>query len=173
MAQKEKRKLRKELSLFFMVCFTLTAMLNIATLGIVSSQGAQVFPWLLITALTFLIPYGLLMAELGSTFPEEGGSYVWCRLAGGRLFAAIASIFYWDSNPFWVGGTLAVTAIAAVKTFFFGGSSEVLFGGSRLIDTVLEILIALAFICFTTWSAIVSLRIGKMVFNDGDHMGAL
>src|SRR5579883_3523860 len=101
-AQKEKRKLRKELSLFFMVCFTLTAMINIDTLGAVSSQGGQVFPWLLITALTFLIPYGLLTAELGSTFPEEGGIYVWCKLAGGRFFAAIASIFYWVSNPLWV-----------------------------------------------------------------------
>ncbi|WP_069804167.1 APC family permease [Thermogemmatispora onikobensis] len=159
-AQKEKRKLRKELSLFFMVCFTLTAMINIDTLGAVSSQGGQVFPWLLITALTFLIPYGLLTAELGSTFPEEGGIYVWCKLAGGRFFAAIASIFYWVSNPLWVGGTLAVTTIAALKTFWFG-NSDLLFGGNRVSDAIVEIVIALVFIWFTTWSAIVSLRIGK------------
>ncbi len=157
---REKRKLRKELTLFFMVCFTLTAMINIDTLGAVSSQGPQVFPWLLITALTFLIPYGLLTAELGSAFPQEGGIYVWCKLAGGRLFAAIASIFYWVSNPLWVGGTLAVTCIAVIKTFWFG-KSDLLFGGNNVTNALVEIILAVVFIWLTTWSAIISLRIGK------------
>ena len=157
---KEKRKFRKELSLFFMVCFTITAMVNIDTLGAVSSQGGQVLPWLLISALTFLLPYGLLMAELGSTFPEEGGMYFWCKRAGGRVFASIASIFYWVSNPLWVGGTLSVTAIAAIKTFWFGNPS-MLFGGSPITDALTEIIIALLFIWGTTWSAIISLRVGK------------
>lgn len=157
---KEKRKLRKELNLFFMICFTVTAMVNIDTLGAVSSQGGQVLPWLLISALTFLVPYGLLMAELGSTFPEEGGMYFWCKLAGGRIFAAVASIFYWVSNPLWVGGTLAVTAIATIKTFWFG-NPDILFGGSPITDALIEIVIALVFIWGTTWSAILSLRVGK------------
>ncbi len=157
---KEKKKLRKEFNLFFMVCFTVTAMVNIDTLGAVSSQGGQVLPWLLISALTFLIPYGLLMAELGSTFPEEGGMYFWCKLAGGRVFAAIASIFYWVSNPLWVGGTLAVTTIAAIKTFWLGDPNA-LFGGSAATDATLEIVIALIFIWGTTWSAIIALRVGK------------
>ena len=157
---REKRKLRKELNLFFMICFTVTAMVNIDTLGAVSSQGGQVLPWLLISALTFLLPYGLLMAELGSTFPEEGGMYFWCKRAGGRAFAAVASIFYWVSNPLWVGGTLAVTTIAAIKTFWFG-NPDMMFGGSPLTDALTEIVIALVFIWGTTWSAILALRIGK------------
>jgi glutamate:GABA antiporter len=157
---REKRKLRKELTLFFMVCFTVTAMVNIDTLGAVSSQGGQVLPWLLISAVTFLVPYGLLMAELESAFPQEGGIYVWCKLAGGRAFAAVASIFYWVSNPLWVGGTLAVTAIAAIKTLWFG-NPNLLFGGNTTVDAIIEIIIALAFIWGTTWSAIISFRLGK------------
>lgn len=40
-------------------------------------------------AVTFFIPYGLLISELGSTFPEEGGPYIWTRMAFGRFLGAL------------------------------------------------------------------------------------
>jgi hypothetical protein len=46
--------------------------------------------------------------------------YEWCKLAGGRFFAAMGSMLYWISNPLWVGGSLAVGAIAAIKLLWFG-----------------------------------------------------
>jgi hypothetical protein len=52
----------------------------------------------------FFVPYALLTAELGSSFPAEGGAYVWVRLAFGQLAAAVTSVFYWLSNPIWLGG---------------------------------------------------------------------
>jgi amino acid transporter len=141
----EKKKLRKEFSLFDMMFVTIAAIVGIDTLGAVSSNGAQALTWLLISAITFFIPYGLLTAELGSTFTQEGGIYEWCKLAGGRFFASLASMLYWISNPLWVGGTLAITAIAAIKTFWFGDPNYH-FGGSIGIDAAVEIVIALAFI---------------------------
>jgi amino acid transporter len=36
----------------------------------------------------FFLPYALSIAELGSAFPQEGGPYVWTRLAFGRPLAA-------------------------------------------------------------------------------------
>ena len=88
----EKKKLRKEFKIFDMIFITIAAVIGIDTLGAISSSGAQVLTWLLISAVTFLLPYGLLTAELGTTFPQEGGVYVWCKLAGGRYFAALASL---------------------------------------------------------------------------------
>ncbi|MFL5626386.1 MAG: amino acid permease, partial [Ktedonobacteraceae bacterium] len=116
----EKKKLRKEFKFFDMVFYTVAAIIGIDTLGAVSSNGGQALTWLLISAVTFLMPYGLLTAELGSTFTQEGGVYEWCKMAGGRFYAALGSMLYWISNPLWVGGTLAVTAIAGIKTFWFG-----------------------------------------------------
>jgi len=113
----EKKKLRKEFRYFDMIFYTVAAIIGIDTLGAVSSNGPQAFTWLLISAVIFLIPYGLLAAELGSTFTQEGGVYEWCKLAFGRPFAAMGSMLYWISNPLWVGGTLAVTAIGAIKNF--------------------------------------------------------
>src|SRR5207248_7850593 len=108
------------------------------------------FPWLLISAITFFLPYGLLTAELGSTFTQEGGPYEWCKLAYGRLLASLAAMFYWIATPLWVGGFLSVEAIAAIKTFWLG-SPDLLLGGSKITDALIEILFALIFIWATTW----------------------
>src|SRR5262249_31751190 len=92
---------------------------------------------------------GLLVAEMGSTFTDEGGPYVWPRLAFGPRLAALNTILYWISNPIWLGGTLTITAITAFSTFFvpLEGASKVAFG--------------LAFIWFTVWIPILSSRVGK------------
>jgi len=164
----EKKKLRKEFRFFDMIFITIAAIIGIDTLGAVSSNGAQALTWLLISAVTFLIPYGLLTAELGTTFPQEGGVYEWCKLAGGRFFASLAAMLYWISNPLWVGGTLAVTAIGAIATFFFGDPNAQI-GGSVLANTIFRIIVALIFIWGVTWSAILSLRVGKWLSVFGSY----
>ena len=93
------------------------------------------------------------MAELGSAFTEEGGSYVWTRLAFGRLVAAVNAVFYWFSNPIWIGATLALLTIATVDQFFFSiGNNSWLF-----------YVVGLAYIWFSVYSAILSFGIGKWI----------
>ncbi len=164
----EKKKLRKEFKIFDMIFITIAAIVGIDTLGAVTGSGGQALTWLLISAVTFLLPYALLTAELGTAFPQEGGVYEWCKLAGGRFFASLASMLYWISNPLWVGGTLAVTAIAAIATFFFGDPNAQI-GGSVLTNTIFRIVVALIFIWGVTWSAILSLRVGKWLSVFGSY----
>ena len=114
-ALEEKKKLRKEFKYLDMIFYTLAALIGLDTIGAFASNGAQSLTWLVISAITFLFPYALITAELGSTFTQEGGMYEWCKMAGGRFFAALAAMMYWVSNPLWLGGTLAVGAIAAIK----------------------------------------------------------
>jgi amino acid transporter len=165
----EKKKLRKGFRLFDMIFFTVNAIIVIDALGAVSSQGGQALTWIFISAITFLIPYGLLTAELGTTFSQEGGVYEWCKLAGGRFFASLAAMLYWVSNPLWIGGTLTVTAIIAIKTLWFG-NPNILFGGSVVTDAIIKMLIALVFIWGTAWSAIVSLHAGKWLSVIGSYV---
>jgi glutamate:GABA antiporter len=164
----EKKKLRKEFKIFDMIFITIAAVIGIDTLGAVSSSGAQVLTWLLISAVTFLLPYGLLTAELGTSFPQEGGVYVWCKMAGGRYFAALASLLYWMSNPLWVGGTLSVTAIIAIATFFYGDPNAQV-GGSVLTNTIFRIVVSLIFIWGIILSAILALRVGKWLSVIGSY----
>ena len=141
----EKKKLRKEFNYFDMIFYTVSALIGLDRLGAFSANGEQALTWLIIAAITFLVPYGLLTAEIGSTFTQEGGMYEWCKLAGGRFFAAIGAMLYWISNPLWVGGSLSVGAIAAIKLLWFG-SLNYKFGGSTVSDAIIEMVIALVFI---------------------------
>ena len=157
----EKRKLRKSLFRWDLIFFTVSAIVALDTLGAVSSQGAQAIFWLAVSAVTFLIPYGLLTAELGTAFPVEGAAYEWVRLSFGHLAGAITAVMYWISNPVWLGGTLSVTAIAAIDTFWgapFGGVAKL--GWLEFVVGALFIWIAV------TWN-ILSLRYMKWVPNLG------
>ncbi len=170
----EKKKLRKEFKIFDMIFIVIAAIVGLDTLGAVSSNGGQALTWLLISAVTFFLPYGLLTAELGTTFPQEGGVYEWCKMAGGRYFAALAAMLYWISNPLWIGGTLAITAIGAINIFFFGDINYQV-GGSVTTNAIFRIVVALIFIWGVTWSAILSLHVGKwlMVFGSYAKFGLI
>ncbi len=165
----EKKKLQKEFNYLDMIFYTLAALIGLDTIGAFAANGAQALTWLVISAVTFLLPYALLTAELGSTFTQEGGMYEWCKMAGGRFFAALAAMLYWVSNPLWLGGTLAVGAIAAIKLLWFGSLSY-RFGGSAATDAIVETAIALVFVWGTIWCAIMSLRFGKYISVFGSYL---
>ena len=62
----EKRKLKKSLFRFDMIFFTVCAIVALDTIGASSAGGPQALFWLAVSAVTFLIPYGLITAELVS-----------------------------------------------------------------------------------------------------------
>ena len=162
----EKKKLRRGFRRFDMICYTVVAVIGLNALGAFAANGAQALTWLVISAITFFLPYGLLVAELGSTFPQEGGMYEWCKLAGGRLYAAFAATLYWITVPLLIGGSAAVIMIAAIKIFWFG-NANILFGGHLVSDVLVELALALLFIWGITLGAIIALRHGKWIATVG------
>ncbi|WP_432969270.1 APC family permease [Dactylosporangium sp. CA-233914] len=154
-AIREKSRLRRILRRFDVGLFLICTVVGLDTIGAVAKNGAQGFIWLAFLAVCFFVPYGLLIAELGSAFPFEGGPYVWCRLAFGRFVAALVTVLYWCSNPIWLGGTLTILAVSAFGTFVVP-----LHGPAKL-------LFALAFIWSAVASAIVSFRFGRWIPSVG------
>jgi amino acid permease-like protein len=82
----ERAHLRKSFFRLDIAAFLVCALVGLDTLGTVASNGPQGLVWLLFLAIFFFLPYGLLAAELGSSFPFEGGPYIWtnstCRTSG-------------------------------------------------------------------------------------------
>ena len=72
LALEEKGHLVKSLRRVDMFLLTVCAFVGLDTLGLVASNGSQGFLWLALLAVLFVLPYGLLMSEVGSTFTEEG-----------------------------------------------------------------------------------------------------
>ncbi len=152
-------KLRKHFGRFDIFFFLICTIVGLDTLGAVSSYGAQAFLWLIFMGVFFFLPYAMLTSELGSTFRDEGGPYVWTKLAMGRLPASLNSVLYWLSNPVWLGGTLTITAYAVFTQFFYDPSKH--YGSNGVL--AVQIVFGLAFIWVATWSAILSFGIGKWI----------
>ncbi|GAA5166100.1 APC family permease [Pseudonocardia eucalypti] len=153
----ESRHLRRHLRRIDSVFFAIAAIVSLDTIGQIATHGAESFFWTLVLAIAFLLPYGLLIAELGSTFTQEGGPYVWMRLAFGRLAAAIGTVFYWVTNPVWLGGSLALLAAATWDAYL----SPIISGDLG------DYLFKMAFIWIAILGAIVSLRYGKWLSTAG------
>jgi amino acid transporter len=111
-AVEEKKKLKKSIGRLDILFFLLCTIVGFDTIGSTAASGAQAFTWMIFLGVFFFFPYALLTSELGSAFREEGGAYEWVKLAFGRRVAAINTLFYWVSNPIWVGGSLAFIALA-------------------------------------------------------------
>ena len=156
-ATKEKAKLRKVLGRIDLVLFTACAIVGLDSVAAAAQAGAQAITWLLISLVLFLIPYGMLTAELGSAFPVEGGPYEWARLAFGRCAGSVTAILYWLSNPTWIGGTLTASTIAALDGLVL----------HKPLGTTAEIIVGLAFVWVTVAIAIIAFRIGKWGPNIG------
>jgi len=152
--QKEKANLQKNFGRREILFFTICTLVGVDTIGAIASAGAEAFSWLVVLALVFFIPSALLFAELGTAFPEEGGPYIWARLAFGRLPASINNFLYWITNPVWYGGTLVLVFLAAIETFFLNGNS---------LSTNWYYGLGIIFIWVGTFASILSFRVGKWV----------
>jgi len=148
-AAEETAKLRRHFGRFDVFFFLICTLVGLDTIGSVAAHGGEGFTWLLFLSVLFFAPYAMLTSELGTAFPEEGGPYVWTRMAFGRFVGAVNSIIYWISNPIWLGGSLTITAITVFGTFF-----TPLTGVSKWI-------FAIGFIWLAVWSAIMSFDKGK------------
>jgi glutamate:GABA antiporter len=157
LAVQEKAKLRRVLGRLDLVLFTACAIVGLDSVAQAAEAGAQAITWLAISLVLFLIPYGMLTAELGAAFPVEGGPYEWARMGFGRAAGAVTAILYWLSNPLWVGGTLSAATIAAINSFVL----------SKPMNTAWEIVVGLAFTWVTVGIAIIAFRIGKWGPNIG------
>src|SRR6185437_2235679 len=154
-AAAERKKLRRVLGRLDTVFFLISAMVVIDTIGAIAIGGGQTFTWLIVLFVTFFIPSALASAELGAAIPEEGGAYVWVRRAFGRYAGALTSLLYWAGTPMWLGGSVAVVAMAVYQQFFGGLSLAGLY------------LFGAVFVGVATAGAIVPLRFGKWIPTSG------
>ncbi len=152
-AVEQKQYLVKTLRRFDMVFFTVAVIVGLDLIGQAASNGFEALTWTVVLVALFLVPYGLVMAEVGSAFTAEGGPYEWVKLTMGRFWAGLNTIFYWITNPLWVGGSLAFVGTAAWST----GISNISSG------SVWDYVFKFIFVWASISAAIISFRVGKWV----------
>ena len=106
----KKKKFKLVDAVLATVCITLVAESVAPTAAIGNSQ----YFWWIFLILAFCLPYGLITAELGSTFDSEGGMYDWVKKAFGKKMAARVAWNYWINFPLWIASlAVAVTDVVA------------------------------------------------------------
>lgn len=102
--------------------FTL-AMINVAAIGSVKNWPftaeygfASIF-FLLLAALVFFFPVSLVAAELATTWPKQGGIYVWVKEAFGHRAGFLAVWLLWIENVIWYPTVLSF--ISATIAYIF------------------------------------------------------
>ena len=110
MAEKSKKKFKLMDAILGTVCLTLVCESVMPTAAIGNSQ----YFWWIFLLLCFCVPYGMITAELGTTYPSEGGMYDWVKRAFGPKWAGRVAWNYWINFPLWIASlAVAVTDIIA------------------------------------------------------------
>ena len=146
---------KKTLRRFDMILFTVAAILVVDTLAPAAAIGPSAVSWWIITLIFFFIPYGLITAELGSTYPEQGGIFAWVRRAFGETWAARVTWLYWVNVALWM---------PSVYILFAGMFSQLFFPDLSLWG---QIGIGILMTWITVWIGIIALDVGKWVPNIG------
>lgn len=102
MSSKKRFKLSDAILTVICVVFVAEAAAPVASIG-----NSQYFWWIFMIV-TFLLPYGMISSELGTTYNGDGGLYDWISTAypKGKM-AARTAWYYWINFPLWMA-SLAV-----------------------------------------------------------------
>ncbi len=149
------KKLQQVLGRWDIIFFTVSGVIGVDTVAYAAQTGYQIITWTLLSAVLYLLPYGLITAELTAAYPKEGGLYFWVRRAFGPYIGSTVSFLYWISNPIWMG-SLAVTAVGTLSDAF---SWHLTNGGGTLL--------ALGVVWLATLVEVTYLRIAKWAVNVG------
>src|ERR1700747_288268 len=88
-------RLVRALKLGDLILFNLVAVLGLRHLGTTAKFGPGSLLMWLIAAVFFFIPQGLVVTELSSRFPKEGGIYFWTKRALGEGYGILCCCDSW------------------------------------------------------------------------------
>ena len=115
MAPKEATsQLRREMGFWDVLLFNIAAVLGPRWIAAAGHNGTSSMSLWALAAVFFFVPTALVITELSTRFPAEGGLYVWTREAFGDFHGFVAGWCYWVYSFFYFPGLLvASTAMGA------------------------------------------------------------
>ena len=140
--------------------FNIATVLGPRWIAAAGHNGASSISLWVIAAVFFFVPGALVINELSSRFPEEGGLYVWSKEAFGDFHGFIAGWTYWIYTVFYFPGLLL--ASASMSAYIFAGRGSELAQDRTFLLTVSLVLLLVAVVL-----NIIGLNIGKWLQNAG------
>ncbi len=155
-----KSQLRKSMGFWDVLLFNIATVLGPRWIAAAGHNGTSSISLWVIAAVFFFVPGALVINELSSRFPQEGGLYVWSREAFGPFHGFVAGWTYWIYTFFYFPGLLL--ASASMAAYVFGGHGVGLAQNRTFLLTVSLSLLVVAVVL-----NIVGLNVGKWLQNAG------
>lgn len=102
----------KKLGVLGLSLLSINSILGLRNIAFASTIGPSAMFYWIIAALIYFIPLGLIVAELSTTYPNQGGMGVWVRKAFGEKASFLCSWFFWIANFTYYPSLLLTTTIA-------------------------------------------------------------
>ena len=155
-----KSQLRKTMGFWDVLLFNIATVLGPRWIAAAGHNGTSSISLWVLAAVFFFVPGALVINELSSRFPEEGGLYAWSREAFGPFHGFVAGWTYWIYTFFYFPGLLL--ASASMSAYIIGGHGSVLAQ-----DRTFQLTVSLAILLVAVVLNIVGLNIGKWLQNAG------
>jgi amino acid transporter len=140
--------------------FNIAAVLGPRWIAAAAHNGASSIALWILAAVGFFVPTALVVVELSSRFPEEGGLYSWSRDAFGDFHGFLAGWTYWIYSVFYFPALLL--ASVSMSAYVIGPQ------GARLAQNRAYLLAGSFFLlAVAVVLNIVGLNIGKWLQNAG------
>ena len=113
---------KKVLGFWDLALFSFCAIFGVEAIATSAAIGPSAISWWLICIVGYFLPFGLIAAELGSTYLEQGGIYIWIKKGLGNKWAARSTWYYWVALPLWVPA-IYIAIAQIIKHMFFPNMS--------------------------------------------------
>ena len=140
--------------------FNIATVLGPRWIAAAAHTGTSSISLWIIAAVFFFIPSALVINELSSRFPNEGGLYVWAKEAFGDFHGFVAGWTYWIYTVFYFPGLLL--ASAAMSAYIIGEG-----GASLEHNRQFLLFVSLGYLVVAVVLNIIGLNIGKWLQNAG------
>src|SRR6202171_6081780 len=111
-------QLRRTMGFWDVLLFNIAAVLGPRWIAAAAHNGSSSISLWVFAALLFFLPTALIIVELSTRFPAEGGLYVWSKEAFGDFHGFVAGWAYWIYTFFYFPGLL--TASVAMSVYIGG-----------------------------------------------------
>jgi amino acid transporter len=155
-----KSELRKAMGFWDVLLFNIATVLGPRWIAAAGHNGTSSISLWVLAAVFFFVPGALVINELSSRFPEEGGLYVWAKEAFGPFHGFVAGWTYWIYTVFYFPGLLL--ASASMSAYILGGR-----GVALAEDRTFLLSVSLGMLVVAVVLNIVGLNIGKWLQNAG------
>jgi amino acid transporter len=155
-----KSQLRKTMGFWDVLLFNIATVLGPRWIAAAGHNGTSSISLWGLAAILFFVPGALVINELSSRFPQEGGLYAWSKEAFGDFHGFIAGWTYWVYTVFYFPGLLL--ASASMAAYILGGHGAVLAQNRTFLVSVSLSLLLVAVVL-----NIIGLNIGKWLQNAG------